>query len=212
MSQVAEDSDGSLLERWRAGDQRATKQLIQRHHLTLRQFFFHRVQDDTMREDLIQETFKGLVISLHRFEGLGSFRAFLLGIATNKLREYQRDHYRKDKVLNPLTTTLEDLDGPSPSSLASTSQRNQRLFRAMAKLPLIQQEILEYWYWHDLTGPEIGDIVEMTDAQVRGHLFRARRQLQSWLGEDGELTRGEVSELDTASFEARIRDIKLDLS
>ena len=66
-----------------------------------------------MVDDLLQEVFLAAWVSLERFQGRSSLRAWLYGIARHKVEDYYRDQLRqpervaKDKLEPDLTPTVE---------------------------------------------------------------------------------------------------------
>src|SRR5690606_5591478 len=88
--------DAKLLDAWRAGDQAAGSQLFDRHADAVARFFGNKVT--TGAEDLVQQTFLVLIENRERIrEGL-TFRAFVLGVARNVLRDHLRKLAREREV------------------------------------------------------------------------------------------------------------------
>ena len=73
---TAPNDDGALLERWHRGDQDAGSELFSRYFDTLQGFFEQRAP--RAAEDLVQQTFLGLLSAGDAYRGTGTFRSYLL--------------------------------------------------------------------------------------------------------------------------------------
>lgn len=205
-SSVASDAD--LLAQWRAGDQRAGNELTGRYFDSVYGFFRNKVVDDI--DDLMQETMLACVESGDRFEGRSSFRTYLFGIARNVLFAYFRSNQRHG-VLDFEHATIEDL-ATSPSQHAVRHQQAKHLAHALRRIPVDYQIALELYYWEQMTGDEIAEILEVPPATVRTRLRRGRQQLERQLERlaDGrtvlESTIGELRDLARAFGPEPARD------
>jgi RNA polymerase sigma factor (sigma-70 family) len=168
------DDDDALLAAWRAGDKSAGERLLARHFETIRRFFVNKVRDDP--EGLIQDTFLACVEGRDRYEGRSLFKYFLLGIARNILRQ----HWGQQRVQG----RTEDIDaisvaelGAGPSTIMGRNRDEKRLLDALRRIPLVEQEILELYFWERLTGPELGDALELSESGARSRLRKAKNSL-----------------------------------
>jgi RNA polymerase sigma factor (sigma-70 family) len=172
---VVVDSDEALLLAWRAGDRRAGNQLFQRHYETVRRFFINKVDRDL--EDLIQRTFEGCMKGQERFEGRSSFLAYLRGIARHLLLQHWESRRARDRDVDIDELSLAEL-GAGPSSVLAKSQADKRLLDALRQLPLKDQELLELFYWENLSGPALAEVLGMPENTVRSRLRRAKLALK----------------------------------
>lgn len=172
------EADEELLGRWRAGDVKAGNALFRRHFASIRRFFANKVGADHV-EELVQHTFTGCIEGRERFLGRSSFRTFLFAIAKRQLYKHLRDHAslrsRHDPEMN--VSSVREL-GCSPSSIVAAREQQATLLAALQRIPVEQQLILELFYWEQLTGPEIAEVLEVAPATVRTRLFRARATLK----------------------------------
>lgn len=181
MSRVQEaeddDSDIELVRRWGAGDRYAGDKVVRRYFSVLRRFFVTQIADPDEREDLIQDTLQTLLQQASTYEGRASFKSFLFGIARYKLYAHLRQRYRANGKLDPITESIEDVLGRSPSSIAALHERSQRLLQALHELPLEDQLMIAFTYWEDMASPELAQVFEVTPDVVRARLSRARQKL-----------------------------------
>ena len=80
------DSDGALLERLRAGDEAAFTELVERYSGPLMRLVRMYVPSAAVAEEVVQETWLGVLAGLDRFEGRSSLRTWLFQIAINRAR------------------------------------------------------------------------------------------------------------------------------
>jgi len=180
LGSLAMDTDRDLLERWSAGDRRAGNDLFERHFDSICAFFETKVSGDV--EELVQSTFMACVESIDAFERHSSFRTFLFGIARHKLYRYYRTKKRHGDKLDFEMTSVMDLGAGAHTHLDEAEER-QMLLAALCTLPLEQQIILELYYWENLDGPELAEVMDISPSTVRSRLHRARQALRDRLAE-----------------------------
>jgi RNA polymerase sigma factor (sigma-70 family) len=170
-------SDNELLDAWRGGDKQAGQALFRRHSETIRRFVINKVDKDSSEaEDLIQQIFLACVEGRDRLEIRVSFRAYLLGIARNKVRKHWEVRRRHGAVTDIEDVPISDLS-TSPSSVVARSQEERCLLEGLRRLPLRDQTLLELSYWEDLSMREIGEILEVPGDTVNSRIRRARERL-----------------------------------
>lgn len=174
MLRCAVSSDDELLLAWRGGDQRAGSELFKRHYTAIRRFFANKVDDNL--EDLVQRTFEACVAGQDRFEGRGSISAYLRGTARHLLYQYWEARRVRGASVPIEDVSLHDL-GAGPSSLLARNQAERRLLEALRHVPMRDQEILELYYWEELTGVELAEQLGVPEQTARSRLRRARINL-----------------------------------
>lgn len=172
---VDEVDDFELLGLWAEGDRRAGDRLVKRYYMDVTRFFMNAVGDQERRE-LTQETFTRLCAALPRFAKRSAFRSFLFGIARNVLNEFLRKRYRRGEF-DPELNTIEDVEQLSVSRLISELVRKELIMQCLRELPVETKQLMELYYWHDMTADELGDTYGIPAATVRTRLFNARKRL-----------------------------------
>ncbi len=175
-----EPSDVELLEAWVHGDTVAGNKLVRRHFDALYRFFRSRIDDGVA--DLVQQTFLACVETSRRIPEQAGFRAWLFGIARNKLLLHQRAHGRRRDAVGP--DALDDVEGDAPGELTIGGLVDMRdeqrlLLRALRRLPLDLQLALVLGYWEGLSGTEIADVLEVPVGTVKTRMRRARDLLKT---------------------------------
>ena len=87
-------ADQFLIQRIRAGDQSAWRQLIERFDGRLHAFARSRLASKSDADDLVQETFVGFIQSLPAYDPSQSLETYLFTILRHKLY----DQFRRKKV------------------------------------------------------------------------------------------------------------------
>lgn len=180
MSDEAPGSDDTLLARWRDGDAAAGSQLVARHFTAVARVF--RYKADDALDDLVQQTFLTCVERRDVVVAAGGLRPFLLGVAYNLLKRHFERRFGPRGRVDPMTTSMRDLDGGSPSSVVALAAEQATLVAALRELPLEQQVALELFYWEDLSAPQIADVLGIPEGTVRSRLRLGRDRLRERLG------------------------------
>lgn len=177
----SKDPDLVDLELWRSGDRIAGDRLFEKYLPLMYRFFNRKIGGDV--GDIVQATLLTCVEKTENFEGRGTFRSFLFGIASKKLLE----HF--SKLRNPTrtavdfsVTSLADL-GLTPTQIIRDAQYSRLVLEAMRQIPIERQLLLELYYWEDLTILEISEIYGINEDTMSSRLQKARKVLKEKLGE-----------------------------
>ena len=177
------DEDLELLERWRGGDRKAGNALFRRHFDVVARFFRNKVREG--EADLIQKTFLNVLKAEANFRGEGTFRGFLIGVASNVLRHHYRSKGRHEDRIDFGTVSVYDL-APGPGTMLGRRREETLLIEALRRLPLDHQIVLELYFWEDMTAGEIGQAIGAPEGTVRTRIRRARQLLDEALGKLAE--------------------------
>jgi RNA polymerase sigma factor (sigma-70 family) len=196
--------DEALLSAWCEGDKRAGDVLLDRHFPALLRFFNNKAFEAL--EDLVQETMLECVRSAPRYRASSTFRTFLFAVANNVLKRYYRSASRSREAPSlPLISVAGSQH--SPLSMMVNVQEQRLLLRALKRLPLEAQVILELKYWEGLSSPEISEVLGVPAGTIRTRQMNARMRLQAELerlAESRELATSTLHGFDT--WVARVRD------
>lgn len=185
--------DERMLRAWGAGDRSAADALLARHFMAV--FSFFRTKTDlSTAEDLTQRTFMACLEGHTRFREGGNVRAYLLGIARNELRQQIGRHARSSSV-DLSAISARDLR-TSPSGHVARGEEQQVLLEALRRIPLEFQITLELFYWEELTGPEIAEVLGVAVGTVRSRISRAKDHLEREIAKVAQSERIERSTMD----------------
>ena len=171
------DPDGEPLERALAGDRRAFDQLVQDHAVRLRGFIARRVGSDAV-DDVLQDTLVAGWTGLKRFDRRSGFKAWLYGIALHKCVDWARRRGRMS-VEVPLAEGLAGLQ--SPEALYAAAELRETVRGVLDRLPPPQREVLELYYYAELTLAEIAAVVGRNLNTVKYQFYRAHAVLEQHL-------------------------------
>lgn len=176
-------SDQDLLARWRAGDKTAGSTLVTRHLPAITAFFRRNIYDREEVEDLTQETFIALQTSTAEIENVAGY---LYRIAFFKFTRHLR---RRKHLPDHTSDSGDDLDHvaadvtPDPAYVLSQREDTRLLLRAIRRLPLIHQQVLELSFWDHKKGPEIAAILEKPIGTIASRLREAQKGLRQKVAE-----------------------------
>jgi RNA polymerase sigma-70 factor (ECF subfamily) len=173
------EDDLTMLRRWRDGDRRAGELLCARHFEEIYRFFEHKIPGEA--DDLTQQTFLACVKARDQFRGQSTFRTYLYSIARNELYMRLRQIPKYEHV-DLEVSSLDELV-TSPSKQLHEQQELAQIRAALRRLPVEQQLLLEFHYWHDLDAAELAELFETSPGTIRVRLLRARRALRAQLGD-----------------------------
>jgi RNA polymerase sigma factor (sigma-70 family) len=176
-------SDAELWRRVGEGDSRSFEELFERHARRVYNYCFRCTADWTAAEDLTSAVFLEAWKKRRqlRLSTAGeSFLPWLLGVATNLIRNRGRRIERFGRAMKELwarETSCED-QSPDLVARAADEERMATLLAAIKRLPRAEQEVLALYAWADLTYGEIAEALEVPIGTVRSRLARARAHLR----------------------------------
>ena len=196
---MRDDSDESLMLRYRDGDVRAFELLVTRHRKPLFNFILRFVRDTAAAEDVTQETFLRLVKGADAYERQAKFTTWLYTIARNLCVDAaRRGKHRKAASLD---APLGDEDGAAslldlvPDAGAGVDRQAQsrelaiRLRQAIEALPDEQREIFLLREVADLQFNEIANVIGCPENTVKSRMRYALEKLREALEEYRDLAR-----------------------
>lgn len=195
---MRDDSDESLMLRYRDGDVRAFELLVTRHRKPVYNFILRFVRDTAQAEDVTQETFLRLIKGADAYERQAKFTTWLYTIARNLCVDASRRG--KHRKAASLDAPVGDDDGVSlldlvPDGGAQVDRQAQsrelavRLRRAIEALPDEQREIFLLREVADLQFNEIAAVVGCPENTVKSRMRYALEKLREALEEYRDLAR-----------------------
>lgn len=164
--------------------------LFDRHARTVCNYCFRRTGDWTLAEDLTSTVFLEAWRRRRDVQIADSMaRAWLLGVATNVLRNYQRSQRRYAAALSRLPPEANEVDFSDDLTTRLDSERQMRDFLAIFRsLPRKHQEVIALCVWSELSYPEAALALHVPVGTVRSRLSRAKRRLAEVMTEAHSLT------------------------
>ncbi len=184
------DPDATLLSALRAGDEQAFAALVRRYHPRLLRFAESLVPSRAVAEEVVQDTWLGVVRGVHGFEGRSSVKTWMFRILANRARSAGAREARSTPLGDELLDGRFNRSGawstpPEPWSEVDarlTADRlAQQIGRHLPKLPPAQRRVLVL---HDIEGLAAADVcavLGLTPGNQRVLLHRARTHLRGLL-------------------------------
>ncbi len=178
-----------LIRRSQAGDGDAFGVLVERYKSKVFGLAYGFTRDRVAADDLAQEVFIKVYLSLSKFQAKSEFGTWLYRVAVNQIKDYLRKNKRWMKDI-PLEEAGERV--LASSDLGPEEQRLQEGEReivqvALARLPEKYRVILTLRDIDGLAYEDISGILNLSAGTVDSRLHRARRKLREKLA--GRLTR-----------------------
>ena len=196
---MRDDSDESLMLRYRDGEVRAFELLVTRHRKPVFNFILRFVRDPAQAEDVTQETFLRLIKGADAYERQAKFTTWLYTIARNLcIDAARRGKHRKAASLD---APLGDDDGSAslldlvPDGAAGVDRQAQsrelavRMRTAIEALPDEQREIFLLREVADLQFNEIAAVVGCPENTVKSRMRYALEKLRLELDEYKDLAK-----------------------
>jgi RNA polymerase sigma-70 factor (ECF subfamily) len=185
------DPDADLLDALRAGDENAFASLVQRHHARLLRFAESLVPSRAVAEEVVQDTWLGVVRGIQRFEGRSSVKTWLFRILLNRARTAGTREHRAatldDDVLEGrfgATGAWEQPPEPWSDRIDSrvvAGTLAERIKECLPQLPAAQRQVLTLRDVEGLDSAEVCNLLALSPANQRVLLHRARARVRSML-------------------------------
>jgi len=192
------DDDDAFLERLRAGDEGAFRALVERHDGALRRLARTFVHTPSAADDVVQETWLGVIHGLSAFEGRSSLRTWIFRILVNRARTRAVRDAR-----NVPFSGLEHDEGPAvepaafgadgrwmsaparlecdPETSLLSAELREHLLRAVDDLSPAQRAVITLRDLVGVSGAEVCELLELSEVNQRVLLHRARSRVRAAL-------------------------------
>ena len=181
--------DLQFVEKAKKGDERSFEMLLKKYRKSVYYMLLKMVNNPDDAEDLTQEAFAKAFSSLEKFDPRYAFSTWLFRIATNNCIDFIRkkriqtisiDTPYENEEGDSMSFDIKD-EGLNPSEVMLKKQRKEYLKRAVDRLPLKYQKLVELRYFKELSYEEVAGELELPLGTVKAQLFRARELLNQEL-------------------------------
>lgn len=162
-----------LLQRMAADDQAATRQFYQAYARIVRNHLRRGGWESSVVEDAVQTTMMDIWRHPDRYltGGPASFKTWLLKIADRRLIDLLR---RRPEQAEELDEGMISTDVEEGYERMHRAERKAALQQCQQRLKGTQRQLLALAYVHELSGREIGEIMEMPEGTVKSALHYAK--------------------------------------
>lgn len=179
-------NEKDIIEKLRQGNEEAFKQMFETYKDRIFNTILYMVQSNDEAEDLTQEVFVEVFLSIENFNGQSKLYTWIYRIAINKVINHQRFKKAKKRFgtvlsLFNLSPADEKPDFVHPGILLENKELSESLYRAIEQLPDKQKTAFVLRQLEDLSYTEIAEVMRTTIPSVESLLFRAKQNLQKYL-------------------------------
>ena len=192
------DDDAELVARLRAGDEAAFVTLFDRYQPPLLRLASTFVPNRATAEEVVQDTWLGVVRGIGGFEGRSSLKTWLFRILINRARSTGVRERRHLSVDPEWTAAVPPerfgpdghwSDPPVPwtddaEERIVARQMAERVTAHLAELPEAQRQVVVLRDFECLPAPEVCHLLGITEANQRVLLHRGRSRIRSLLESD----------------------------
>ena len=173
---------------------------VDRHGNSLFRFAIARLRDETLAEDLVQETLLAAIQSLDKFAGGASERTWLISILKHKIIDYFRKNSKQIQLTDE-DTDLSDFDhffkredewdghwrinlrpvemSETPEDVLERAEFWEVMHGCLSALPVRVASVFTLREMDGLTGEEICEILSLSSSNFWVIMHRARMQLRT---------------------------------
>jgi RNA polymerase sigma-70 factor (ECF subfamily) len=192
--------DDLLVERLRAGDEEAFMDLVRRWSPSLLRVARMYVPSQVVAEDVVQETWLGVLNGIDRFEGRSSLRTWVFSILVNRARTRGE---RERRTVPFASLARDDEDGAvvdperfgsagdwaappvrwweEPERALDSNEAVARIESEIAKLPEMQRLVITMRDVDGMSSEDVRSALEISETNQRVLLHRARAKVRAAL-------------------------------
>jgi RNA polymerase sigma-70 factor (ECF subfamily) len=193
-------AEADLVARLRAGDEHAFEALVTRLYGTMLTVARTYVKDRAVAEEVVQETWLGVINGLDRFEGRSSLKTWILSILVNQAKT----RGTREARTVPFATLEDDAPAVDPerfrgpheqytggwrafpanwnaATIVEDRETLRVAMRAIADLPLTQQTVIRMRDVEGYSSEEVCAALDVSEANQRVLLHRARSRVRAAL-------------------------------
>ena len=203
MTLATATAEAELLARLRAGDEKAFEALVAGLYGTMLTVARTYVKDRAVAEEVVQETWLGVIKGLDRFEGRSSLKTWVLSILVNQAKTrgtreartvpfaslapddrapaVDPERFRGPHEPYPGGWRSFPADWKAADQLAQDRETVRVAMRAIAELPLTQQTVIRMRDVEGYSAEEVCATIDVSEANQRVLLHRARSRVRAAL-------------------------------
>jgi RNA polymerase sigma factor (sigma-70 family) len=175
-----------LIAQLQQGNEAAFKQVFEAHQDRIYNTILYMIQSAEEAEDLTQEVFVDVFLSIENFKAHSKLSTWIYRIAVNKALNHQRFKRAKKRLgavlsIFNLSTVDNAPDFVHPGILLENKELSASLYKAINELPEKQKTAFVLRQLEDLSYAEIAEVMQTTLSSVEALLFRAKQNLQKIL-------------------------------
>lgn len=181
-----EDNGANSYRRFLEGDENAFDEIIRLYQKNLTFFIDRYVRDLAAAEDLMIDTLMELLLHRHRYNFKVKLKTYLFMIGRSKALNYLK-HRNTLTMMEFSVAEAESEDYWKLEEAVISDERKRIVSEALEQLPEEMRAAIHLVYFEDMSYEDAAKIMKKNRKQVDNLLYRAKRELRSIIGKDGEL-------------------------
>jgi RNA polymerase sigma-70 factor, ECF subfamily len=195
MQTAARTDESALVAALRAGDERAFMELVEAYTPGMRRLALTFVRTPSVADEVVQESWLGVLRGLDRFEGRSSLKTWIYrivanGARTRAVREARSAPFSSFAGDDETSVDPERFVGDGhwaspvePWQAVLDAEAREVIDRAIAALPEQQRQVIELRDVQGWPSDEVCNVLELSETNQRVLLHRARSKVRAALDE-----------------------------
>lgn len=179
-------TDTELLDRIRKGDERAFRQLYDRHSRQVAAFVFHLTHSAVDAEDILQDTFLKLWTCREQLPPIVNPASYIFIIARNKTLDHLRKIAQQQKLVDHIWANISGVADALDLQL-DARESQQLINNALLQLTEQQRTIFRLSRQEGLDHATIADQLHLSKSRVKNVQVETLRFIRQYLSEHSEL-------------------------
>ncbi len=174
-----------LVNRCQAGDSLAIETLVCTYKPLVYRLAISILDDPAEADEATQDALVTALDKLASFRGEAKFTTWLYTVTLNVCRGRLRKHRAQARLMQMVQAVFgwQSADEPQPEQAALKCEADARLWQAITALDDRRRETVILRYYHELTLPEIGQVMGVSERTIRTWLHTAHEQMRDFLEE-----------------------------
>jgi len=186
------------------------EEIIDRHHRRATRIAYYYLRDPAEVDEAVQDAFLKAFVNIGSFRERMYFELWFTRILVNGCLDRVKSRARRNRWIVPAGDTdghqgpREELErrpalDPSPEATLLQAERRAELLAAVDRLPERQRAVVVLSQFEGHATRDVAAMLDLTEATVRVHLFRAIRSLRRILGAQSWFTEKPSPQMDEAT-------------
>lgn len=164
------------------------EQMMNEYGASLKKLSYNYLKDWKRAEDVVQEVFITCYTQIDSFRGESSFKTWLYRVTINKCKDILKSSAFKTRLIDTYLLSKVRAKENTPEKVLLQESEKSSLTQCVLALPIKYREVIIFFYFEELTIPEISQLLQINQNTVKTRLKRAKLLLKKSLeriGEDG---------------------------
>jgi RNA polymerase sigma-70 factor (ECF subfamily) len=194
---TSELSDLDLIEGIKLANEVHFKELYHRYFQRIYSFVYGRIRNHADTEEIVQETFTVVFLSIEKYSGRSSLVSWIYGIArnttNNNLRQTKTNNLRMREIGSDHLQPIKNFSSCTPEEQLAIQHYLSSVVDQLEEFGDWQVEIFEMRHLQNLSIHEISERTQRSSDSVRSSLYRVKRLLLDTAQLDNRSAESEVS-------------------